>query len=755
LSPGAYTVQYKAIGYRQESRAIDLSTSKTLNIVLQTESYQLKAVSINAGGEDPAYAIIRKAIKKRKQHHDEVNAYTYKVYIKGLQRLISAPDVFMGFNVKKATRESGLDSNKGILYLSESESQYSFQRPDNVHEVLLSSKVSGNNKAFTYNRASDMTIDFYQNTQTWEGVSNRPIISPIADNALFYYRYKLVGTSVENGETVNKIRVTPKRGYDACMQGYIYILDDSWRIYSVNLHITKKQNLNFVDTLNIAEQYFPVSDKAWMTSTVKLDFKGGFLGFKFGGYYIAVHKDYDLNPTFTKNEFKEVLRIPKDATKNDSAFWVRERPIPLTQEETTDYKKKEALAKKRESKTYLDSLDKVNNRFNPIDVLLGSYYHRDRYKHEYYTIDPVLTSIKYNTVQGFSLTAGATFSKQIDSINNRYLVIGAKAGYGFSDKKFTGLAFTDLPVGKYTLGLSGGSVITDLNNQSPISPLINTLYSLFERQNFEKLYQKQFAAASLSGRIIGPLKASATAEWADRTWLPNTSSYSFYSPDNHQYSSNNPLIPTQDVPLFPGNQSFKITLRATYDFSDKYETFPSGRRYLPSPYPTIGISYTKGINGLLGSDVDYDLLSADVSKTNINAGIFGFTSFYLGAGKFLNNDKLYYPDYQQFLGNQVLFYNNSVNSFLLLNYYNFSTYTEFVQGHFEQNFSGFFLNKIPLLRKLRLQEIVDVNYLSTTSLKNYTELGFGVQYLGFRLMYGRSFNNGSNTNSALRLGLSF
>jgi hypothetical protein len=298
-------------------------------------------------------------------------------------------------------------------------------------------------------------------------------------------------------------------------------------------------------------------------------------------------------------------------------------------------------------------------------------------------------------------------------------------------------------------------VITDLNNQEPISPFINTMYSLFERQNFEKLYQKQFAAASLSGRIIGPLKASANAEWADRTWLPNNSSYSFYSPGNHQYTSNNPLLPAQDVPLFPENQSFKITLRATYDFSDKYETLPMGRRYLPSPYPTIGISYTKGINGLLGSDVDYDLLSADVSKTNINAGIFGFTSFYIGAGKFLNNNKLFYPDYQQFWGNQVLFYNNSVNSFLLLNYYNFSTYTQFVQGHFEQNFSGFFLNKIPLLRKLRLQEIVDVNYLSTTSLKNYTELGLGVQYLGFRLMYGRSFNSGSNTNSALRLGLSF
>jgi len=54
-----------------------------------------------------------------------------------------------------------------------------------------------------------------------------------------------------------------------------------------------------------------------------------------------------------------------------------------------------------------------------------------------------------------------------------------------------------------------------------------------------------------------------------------------------------------------------------------------------------------------------------------------------------------------------------------------------------------------------LQEIVDVNYLTTPQIKNYTELGFGLQYLNFRVMYGESFNSGSNIRSAIRLGLSF
>lgn len=756
LNPGAYEFQFKAVGYRQESRKLELGTNSTINIALQTETYQLNDVVINAGSEDPAYAIIRKAISKRKLHLNEVKAYTCEVYIKGLQKLLAAPKKFMGFDVQKATREAGLDSNRrGIIYLSESESKYSFMRPDKIHEELLSSKVSGSNRAFSYNRASDVNVNFYKNIQNWEGLSNRPIISPIADNALFYYNYKYIGLSVENGETINKIQITPKRGYDACFRGYIYILEDSWRIYSLDLYITKKQNVNFVDTLRVNEQFFPVSEHAWMPSSVKFEFTGGIFGFKLGGYFISLYKDYDIDPTFIKNEFAEVLRITKNVNKKDSTFWENERPIPLTNEEKTDYKNKAVLAKKRESKTYLDSLDKVNNKFKPVNLLLSGYHHANRYKHEYYNLDPLLTSFRFNTVEGFELNYGGSFNKKIDSLNNRYLVIGAKARYGFSDKQFNGSINAVVPVGSFTVGVNAGSDIVDLNNTEPISPLVNSLYSLFEKQNYEKLYQKQFVSVSVSKRIAGGWMAIAGAEYADRKWLPNTSTYSFFNPANRNYTSNNPLTPTKDIPLFSENQLFKINFRTTYDFSDKYETYPNGKRYLASLYPTVGLSYIKAIKGVLGAQTDYDLLSVDVSKSDIKMGVFGKTSFYVSAGKFLNSNSLFYPDYKQFSGNEVLFSKSNNKSFLLLNYYSFSTYNKYVEGHLEHNFSGFILNKLPLIRKLKLQEIVNINYLSTPALKNYTELGSGLQYLNFRIMYGKSFNSGNIINSAIRMGISF
>jgi len=756
LKPGVYDVQYKAVGYKQESRHIEVLATKVINVVLAIETYQLKDVTVSGGGEDPAYAIIRKTIKRRKAHLNEVNTYTCEVYIKGLQKLLAAPKKFMGFDIQKAARENGLDSNRrGIVYLSESESKYSFRKPDDVHEEMISSKVSGSNRAFSYNRASDIKVNFYENNQDWGGLSNRPVVSPVADNALFYYRYKYIGFSTENGETIDKIMVIPRRSYDACFQGYIYINEDDWRLYGLDLFITKKQNINFVDTLRVNEQFIPVDQKVWLPSSVKFEFTAGLFGFKIGGYFISVFKDYDLEPSFTKKEFKEVLRINQGSNKKDSIYWENERPIPLTEEEKTDYQKKAVLARKRESKPYLDSLDSVNNKFKPSALLLGGYRHSDRYNHEFYYLDPLLTSIKFNTVQGFALSYGASFRRRIDSVNRRFLEVDARAGYGFSDHIFTGSAGLNAPIGSFDLNIKGGSEITDLNVTDPISPFVNSLYSLFERENYQKLYQKQYLSASLHRRITGGWLATAGLEWADRKWLPNTSAYSFFDPGNHSYTSNNPLLPGQNVPLFPENQSFKFTFRTTYDFSDKYETFPNGRYYLPSPYPTVGFNYVKGISGVLGSDVDYDLVSVDVSKTNIPDGIFGNTSFYVGAGKFINSNSLFYTDYQQFAGNEVLFYKSGIDSFLLLNYYGFSTRTEYVEGHIEQNFSGFILNKVPLIRKLKLQEIVDINYLSTPELKNYAELGVGVQYLNFRLMYGTSFNSGSNIKSAVRLGISF
>jgi hypothetical protein len=752
LKPGQYIMQYKAVGYKQETRTVELKQSKTLNVTLSAEVYQLQTV--NVGGVDPAYAIIRKAIKKRKTYLNEVKAYTADIYIKGVQKLLDAPKKFLGRDINEIAKEIGLDSNRrGIIYLSESESKYSYQYPGQVHEEMISSKVSGSNRAFSFNRATDMRVNFYENIQQWGRISLRPLISPIADNALFYYNYRWIGETTENGQTVNKIKVTPRREHDPCFEGYIYILEDSWRLVGLNLYVTQKANINLVDTININQQFVPVNNKAWMTSNIRFDFNGGLFGFKFGGYFVSIYKNYDLNPTFNKKDFNEVLRITKGINKKDSTYWEQERPIPLTDEEKADYETKDSIATKRESKGYLDSVDKINNRFTIRKLLLGGLNHNNRYKKEYFHFDPLLTrAIQFNVVQGINLDWKASYTKQIDTVDNRYFRIGTTLGYGFSNHLVNAVVDVTLPVNRFTLTVTGGSDVVDMNSLTPISPFANTVHSLLAKENLQKFYQKQFAAANIGGRILGDLRVTVGTEFASRTWLDNTSAFSLVK---GTYTSNNPFVPDAHVPLFEKNQSFKLYGRLTYDFSNKYATYPTGRRYLPSKYPTIGLTYIKGVKGILGSDVDFDKISADVSKSNIRMGLYGRSAFYISAGKFINNNSLTFVDYNHFYGSQALFYRGGINGFLLLNHYIYSSRSEYLEGHFQHNFSGFFTNKIPLIRKLKLQEVIHFNYLTSPELKNYYELGAGLQYFRFKILYARSYNSANNSHDGIRLAIGF
>jgi len=151
--------------------------------------------------------------------------------------------------------------------------------------------------------------------------------------------------------------------------------------------------------------------------------------------------------------------------------------------------------------------------------------------------------------------------------------------------------------------------------------------------------------------------------------------------------------------------------------------------------------------------VDYDELTTTISESDIPMGVYGKTSFLIGAGKFLNTSSIYYTDYKHFAGAVLQQYQPELNSFLLLDPYKYSTSDEYFEGHVEHNFSGFILNKLPLIRKAKLQEIVDFNYLATPALKGYTELGFGVQWLGIRVMYALGYDNTGHQTNGFRFGI--
>ncbi len=755
VDKGTVTLIYKAIGYKTAERSINVTGDVVANQTLANESYTLKDIVVRPNAEDPAFEIIRQAIKNRKKHLNEVESFSSDVYIKGLQKLVGAPKKFFGQDIQKMLE---LDTNRrGILYLSESQSIFSFKRPNKIHEEMVSSKVSGRNNSFSFNKASDLIINFYENLMLENsGLSSRSFVSPIADNALFYYRYKLLGTSEENGVTINKIEVIPRRKNDPVFRGIVYIADDSWRLMGTSLDLTQSAGINFVDTLNISQQYNKV-ENVYMPSTIKFQFKGNVLGFKFEGYYVGIYSNYNIHPNFAKNHFTaEILKVTRAVNKKDSLYWMNNRPIPLTDEEKFDYKKKDSIALRKTSKHYLDSLEKKNNKFGLGKLFLTGYSINDRYNKKSIYFDPIAASVFFNTVEGLALKYGVTYRKNLE--DRKYYSINPEVRYGFSNRTFTGNITGNYyydPVKRASISASFGSAISDLNRYGSMSLRSNTFNSLLFERNLSKFYKKEYATVATTRELADGLQGTVSINYSKNYTLKNTSDYKFRDVKDEEYTSNNPFTPDAEIPLFPTYSSFNVAADLTYTIGQTYITRPDGKFYQESRFPRLSLGYRKGIKSILGSDVDYDLLSVEIYQERISAGLFGYTSFVVGAGKFLNNNSVYYPDSKHFRGNNSTVFPPNLRKFRYLDFYQYSTDKQYVEAHIEHNFAGFFINKIPLLRKLKLEEIIGINYLTQPSKKNYKELYFGIERLGFGVSYGYAYDGNKKVEQGVRITYGF
>lgn len=755
LSPGTYDVIYRFVGYVEHIEKVTINSQNTeVNVQLEPEVFKPKQVNVVSRKRGPADTIMKQVIAKRKFYLEEVKGYSCAVYVKGVQKLISAPKKLMGRDVARALE---LDtSRKGILYQSESLSEFNFQRPDKVKEVMIASRIAGQNTAFSYNKASDLQVNFYNNLFEIEGLSAREFISPIADNAMRYYHYKLAGVSIENGRTIDKIEVIPRREHDPVYRGYIYIIDGEWRLYSVDLKLTKQDNLNLVDTLSISQQYIPIEDNKWLPVSVQYTFNGNVLGFKFDGYYAAIYNNYKINPQFPEHFFTgEVMRIDTAANKKDNSYWDVTRPVPLTAQEARDYHRKDSINVIRQSVEYQDSLENAKNKFLPLPYLVFGYGHTDRHNARSYYVYPFNQTLFYNTVEGWGLNLKTAFTHFY--ANNQSLTVTPAVRYGFGNKMFNAnvhitYSYNPLKQG-YWYGTFGTDVL-DLSNVGTRSLFFNTLSSLLSENNFVKYYRSKFGLVGYQRELANGILLYAQLSYADREQLYNTSFNHIFDDKNKHYTSNNPLTP--DAPetpnsLFPQNQALSLRTSLTFTFDQRYTTRPDGRYLEPSKYPKIRVNYRKGINAF-GSDVNYDFGSVDVFDDHVSLGTMGYSAFKVTGGAFFNRKSLYFMDYNHFQGNQGTVFDPTIGSFHFLPFYDYSTSKAFLEAHYEHNFTGSLFGNIPLLRKLKLEEIIGANYLTEQQYhRNYSEFYVGVKRFFFRVDYGFAFNDSHKLINAFRI----
>ncbi len=773
LPTGSYELVFQYVGYKKEIKSVKLGgTPITLNVMLESEALQLNEIIVSATDEDPAYRVIRETIKKRKYHKEQVQAYKCQVYIKGLQTIDEKPDKIFGFAIPLDT---------GIVYLSESISELSFEQPDNIKEVMISSKVSGNNNSFSYNQGSQMLFSFYDNLLKAEGLSERGYVSPIANNAMLFYEYKLEGVIQENGLIINKIKVIPRRNNDPVFSGYIYIMEDSWKIHSVNLTLTKDHQLEFIDNLNIRQVHAPIYGDFWMMISQKFTFTVDIFGFKGKGDFIGIHSDYEIQPNqdlldsiqtrsqigdtthqvieklFPKKYFNnEILVVKENSNKRDSSYWEKVRPIPLTKIETTDYKTKDSLEVIFNSKPYKDSIDKVVNKINPANIIYSGYVYQKSYQGKYFRFEPIIENLQYNTVEGPVVFLKSTYSKS-ENGNLKYQVV-PEVRYGFSSKKPYGQLFGRVYYNpeKFSRALVHfGSFVYQYNEYNPISSLINSLETLLNRRNYMKLYEKNFFRMAHQTELTNGILLTSNIEYANRQELSNATDYSIFWKDDRAFTTNKPVNAELIDTSFDSNNALRLDVFLNFRIKQKYISRPNQKIVMGTKYPRFRISYSKGLP-VLGSDVDFDRISFDV-RDNIDYKLMGSGSYSLATGTFLNDNKVSFIDYKHFIGSRTVLAQFKANNFQLLDYYYFSTTKNWLTAQYSHHFNGFLINKFPLLRKTKVQATGSVNYLFTETSKSYIEYGFGLEHIFkvFRIDYYMAYLRGEHYASGIKFGMGF
>lgn len=756
LTPGTYTLVCQYVGYTKVEKAIRVTEAdQVVNFALSVQDIAMETVVVS-NKTDYAYEIIRNAISKRIEHGKELRKFSSEVYTKGNMKVRNYPKKLLG---QKVDFGDGDTSKQKMIYLSETVSNYSVDENGKEKTEVISSKVSGQPDA--YGLSAPQFFSFY-NENVFIGSQENPLnergfVSPLADNAVSYYRFRFKGSFVEDGILINKIQVIPRRKYEPLFSGFINIVENEWRIHSLEFTLTKQSQMNFVDTLKIQQLYEPLNKDVWVIKTQIMYPTVKILGFDAYGNFLNVYSKFDLNPVYEKNHFSStVLKFTDSANKKSNSYWDIARPVPLLTDEIHDYKRKDSLDLARQDNKYVDSLDRIANKISLLSTLFGKTFIATE-KRTTLEIQPLPEIISFNIVEGVVLNTGFSWSKKIDKniYSRKRITISPNFRYGFLNKHFN----SHLTV-RYNFGtryhssamISGGKRVFQFNNQSTVGPRRNTLSTLLSERNLLLLYEAWYLHGSYTQGIGNGFSWTAAFQYQDRLPLENRSSYTWYKKDKYVFTPNYPVLLMNKN--FTRHQVFTTLFRLTWQPKAKYIELPEGKINLGSKYPVFVLDYTLAAKNVFGSDEDFSKWKLSI-KDDLNFKLKGKFSYKIGAGGFISAKNVQVPDYNHFNGNNSRFASEYLNSYQLLPLYDFSNIEKFYAfGHIEHHFNGFITNKIPIIRKWNWHLVAAANAFYHKNADYYEiSVGFENIFKQFRFDFVQSFLNGKSNNSTFRIGI--
>lgn len=753
LKPGFYRFTCQYVGFAALEKQVQVEgVSVIVDFVLEKQELVLPT-AIVSNKENPANRLIREMIRRQTENQRNTETFSCFVYSKGQLRLRNFPERFLS---QKVDFEDGDTSKKKIIYLSETFSNFAQKNRKEKKIEVISSKVSGNSDGFGLAVANQYSL--YENlVLNGTRLNPRGFVSPLSSQAFSFYQYKLLGTFKEREKLISQIKVIPKRNGEPLFEGIISIVQEDWQLHSVELLLTKTRQLELVDTLRFVQLYGEVEDSKWMLSSQVLYPAAKKFGFDAYGSFINVYSKYQLNPNWKSRFFDRFLLSYADSSNKRSLnYWDAIRPIPLTLEEQIDYLKKDSLEKKRMDPRYLDSLNKIRNKFTfPKLILTGQtlWTKTNRFS---MTLNPLLEQLAFTPAEGMVLSPIIRFQTKLDSGNSRRSLSGSlTVRAGLLNKHinpFISLNYTPATQLRSSFSFGVGRQVLQFNPTSPITDRGNTLSCLLFEQNRIKSYESFLAKLNYTTSLGAGVSVGVSVKYEDRMPLENLTEYAWINKANRSYTPNFPIeISSENITR---HQVTDLTITVRWQPGARYIKLPERIVNIGSDKPVFSFTYMQSFKGVLGGDGRYTKWRLGVTD-NYNLGLKGLLRMRFAMGGFFNSDSVSLPDYIHFNGNNSQLANEYLNSFQVLPIYQFSHIGKwFGLGHLEYNLRGMLTNKIPVVKLLKPYLIIGINTCYISKQRNHFEWFVGVDNIlkQFRIDYVTGYQPGGVIITGLRIG---
>ncbi len=680
------TLVISYIGYRTKKIKIQRNISVTKNISLEPDQMALAEVVI-LPGENPAHKILRKVVE-HKDHNDieRLKSYEYEVYNKIEIDFNNIPKSYKDKLVLRPVKfifdyiDSTSVTEKPYLpvFLSEAISDFFYlKNPQHHREIIKASKVSGFQEA----SLSQFMGQMYQNFNIYDNTIlafQKRFESPIANNSLIFYKYYLIDSVFVDNSWCYQIQFKPRRKQELTFQGNMWISDTTFAIKRIEMSMASDANINFVNTFNIVQDYDKV-DSTWMLSKDRLvvDFnlqkdKMGFYGRKNSSY-----KNIIINKPRPEDFYSstENIELQDSALLKNDEYWKKSRHDTLSKNEKQVYKMVDTI----------QSLPIYRTWYDWIVLLTGGYYTIGKID-----LGPYYKLFSSNSVEGQRFRIGARTGREL----SKWYQFNGYIGYGLKDKVFKyGLGYQAFLTKKprQVIGLNYMDDVEILGQSTNAYAHDNFLSTLFRTKPLSSLTAIQQYKASYEFEPFQGFNNKLIL--THKIMIPKgDQSYNYLDETGAKVSQSN---------IFVSDVSAVIR----FAYRGKYLGEGFNRTWMGTRYPVVELQYSEGLRGVLKSQYQYHKVTMRV-EDRIRISPFGYTDYIIQAGKIFGN--VPFPLLELHGGNETVVYDPF--AYNMMNYYEFAS-DQFLDFEVFHHFDGFFLNHIPLMRKLKWREVISGKYL--------------------------------------------